>query len=127
MIIDIRTFGGILPSTGRHLLASDGAAEAINCRLGSGELRPLARMRKDHGLPASGSMYRHRGAWLHYADIGRRFVPGPVYTDDQRLYMSKASGGAVVYTAATGEKILGVKEPTATPSVAVSGLSLIHI
>lgn len=121
MIIDIRTFGGILPSTGRHLLTSDGAAEAINCRLGSGELRPLARMRKDHGLPASGSMYRHRGTWLHYADIGRRFVPGPVYTDDQRLYMSKASGGAVVYTAATGENVLGVKEPTATPSVAVSG------
>ena len=121
MMIDIRTFGGLTPSTGRHLLQGDGAAEAVNCRLGSGELRPLARMKRDHILPCKGAMFRWHGTWLHYTDAGRRFVPGPVYGEDQRLYMTGAAGGAVVYTTVTNEKKLGVKEPGSKPTVSVSG------
>ena len=121
MMIDIRTFGGLTPSTGRHLLQGDGAAEAVNCRLGSGELRPLARMKRDHILPCKGAMFRWHGTWLHYTDAGRRFVPGPVYGEDQRLYMTGAAGGAVVYTTVTNEKKLGVKEPGSKPTVCIRG------
>ena len=123
MKLDITTFGGLVPKLGKHLLPESGATVAKNCRLGSGKMRPLVEMKKDHDLPyENGSMYRWKnGLWLHFEDANRHFCPGPVFGDDQRLYMSKASGGLSVWTLNGGEVKLGCPAPSDKPSVEVVG------
>lgn len=123
MKIDLSVFGGLTPKLGRHMLPSQGASIAKNCRLGSGMMRPLGAMRQDHALPAGTlSMFRWKnGQWFHHTDKGRHYVPGPVFGESQRLYMSKGSGGLVVWSRETGDVALGCPEPTAVPKAAVSG------
>ena len=123
MKIDLVDFGGIVPKLGKHVLPSSGASIAQNCRLGSGMMRPLARMRLDHALPFDGgSMFRWKGdQWFHFPDAGRIFVPGLVFGDEQKLYMCKEEGGITTWTEATGEVKLGCPTPSKAPSIAISG------
>ena len=123
MKLEITAFDGLLPKRAKHLLPDGGATIARDCRLGSGMLRPLAFMRKDHVLAyPEGSIFRWRdGEWLNYADAGRHFVPGAIYGDDQRLYMSAEAGGLSVLASQSGEVQLGCPAPLATPTLEVTG------
>lgn len=123
MKIDITNFGGLVPKLGKHVLPEGGATIARDCRLGSGMLKPLGGMRKDHTLRyADGSIFRWKGdLWFNYPDAGRHFVPGMVYGDAQRLYMSKEAGGLTVWTEEFGEVSLGCPAPLSAPSVKVTG------
>lgn len=122
MKIDITSFGGIAPKTGRHLLPEGGAVQAVNCRIGSGMLRPLASMRKDHALPPGcKSFYRWKDSWLHYPDY-RQYVPGAVYGSGQRLHMCAEAGGLFTWTGEGTECVrLGCPAPESAPVAALSG------
>lgn len=121
MIIDIQGFQGIAPSVSERLLPDGMATKAINCRLGSGEIRPIAAMLPVHYFDAEvRSIFRHAGTWLGYSDAGRRFVPSPVSGDSQKLYMTLAAGGAYVVNGDDTYK-LGVKAPASAPSCSASG------
>lgn len=124
MNIDIKNFQGLFPSTGKQLLDPTAATVAYDCRIGSGELRPLYQDRQDHLCPSSGirSFYLHHDTWLHHTDKGRRYVPGPVWGSNQKLYMSKATGGLYLYHGGT-ERQLGVPAPILAPVVAAEELS----
>lgn len=123
MKIEITQFGGLSPKLGKHLLPADGAVVARDCRFGSGMLRPLGNMRKDHFLAyPAGSLFRWKGErWFNYPDAARSFVPSPVFGSEQRLYMSHEEGGLTVWTEASGEVFLGVPAPVVAPSLTVSG------
>lgn len=123
MKIEILNFGGLMPKLGRHLLPDGGAVIARDCRIGSGMLKPLGSMRKDHRLEfPAGSMFRWKGEhWFNYEDSARSFVPGPVYGEGQRLFMSREAGGLTVWTETTGEVALGVPAPLMTPTLEVTG------
>lgn len=123
MKIEITNFAGLTPKLGRHLLPDGGAVIARDCRIGSGMLKPLGSMRKDHRLAwPAGSMFRWKGEhWFNYEDAARSFVPGPVFGEGQRLFMSAEAGGLTVWTETTGEVTLGVPAPIATPTLEVTG------
>jgi hypothetical protein len=120
VIIDIQGFQGIAPSVSKRLLPDGMATKAINCRLGSGEIRPIAAMLPVHYFDAEvRSIFRHAGTWLGYSDAGRRFVPSPVSGDSQKLYMTLAAGGAYVVNGDDTYKV-GSK-PRPRPSCSASG------
>lgn len=122
MKIDITSFGGIIPKIGKHLLPESNGTIAENCRLGSGMLRPLSNMRNDHIIQEGMvSMYRWKGLWLHYPDY-RQYVPGLVYGENQRLYMSAEDGGLENWISdERGAVRVGCPEPTKKPTVYLSG------
>ena len=122
MKIDITSFGGVIPKIGKHLLPESNGTIAENCRLGSGMIRPLSNMRNDHVIPEGMlSMYRWKGQWIHYPDF-RQYVPGLVFGETQRLYMSTEDGGLENWISQErGAVKLGCPEPTAKPVVELSG------
>lgn len=97
------------------------ATAALNCRLGSTEVRPCMRMAPDHALTSTvRSIYRHDGSWVEKADADWRFCPGPFTTDPQRPYLTDPAGGAYLYVNGTQTK-LGVVAPTTGPTCSASG------
>lgn len=123
MKLEIATFDGLMPKRGKHLLPEGGATIARDCRFGSGMIRPLGGMRKDHRLTyPEGSIFRWKGEkWFNYPDAGRSFVPGAVYGEGQRLYMSREEGGLTVWAEGYGEVTLGCPAPIEAPTLEVTG------
>jgi len=121
MPINIQNFSGEAPSVANHSLPENMATVALNCRLGSTDMRPCSRMRPDHSTADTmRSIYRHDGVWIERPDGGWRFVPGPTSTSPQRLYMTAPNGGAHLWVDEV-ETLLGVLAPAAAPAVSASG------
>ena len=121
MPIDIQNFGGEAPSVANHSLPDHMATVAMNCRLGSADIRPCSRLRPDHSTAETAqSIYRHDGVWIEKPEAGWRFVPGPTSTSPQRLYLTAPNGGAHIWINGTDTR-LGVVPPVAAPGVSASG------
>lgn len=140
-VIDLRNLSGEVPRTGPSVLADNEAQRATNCRVVSGELRPLKQPLKVF-TPANQptSLYRisngSTSQWLTWVnDVN--VVPGPIAdVTDNRIYYTGDTGGPkktnfAMASAGTGPwpgatpttdwLYMGVPNPTVAPTLAASG------
>ena len=121
-----RLFKGARPRLEPRLLPADAAAEAHNCWLNSGVLKPLPELAAiqangaDVVLPAgTRSIYRLDDRWLAWADDVDA-VPAPVRSDtDKRLLWTGEGSGAGAYARQTSTVIMqgaGFTGPGSPPS-----------
>lgn len=129
-MLRIEAFSGLTPRTGDRLLPNNGATEAANLLLTSGEIRPLRPANLVHTPSSSApwySVFRAEDdgvekwlAWGKDVDIAK----APLSSDvEQRYYWT--GDGEPRYTTFTNLPstyyTLGVPTPTTAPSVSPSG------
>lgn len=120
-VIDIKVFGGIAPSVDPRELGPERAQTASNLELRHGDFRPIKGPGASVTTVTSGALALHRapgGTWLH-ATGDADFVNGQVNdTTDARVYVT---GHAAYPEAWNGSyRRLGVRAPTAAPTVALN-------
>jgi hypothetical protein len=120
-VIDIRSFGGIAPSVDPRELGPERAQTASNVELRYGDFRPIKGPGSSVATVTSGAQTIHRtpsGTWLH-ATGDADYVNGQINdTTDERVYLT----GRSAYPEAWGGSYrrLGVRAPTAAPTVALN-------
>lgn len=132
MKIEVAGFSGMKPGTASAYLDASNATVARDCRLYSGELRPMREPESVEGLAKTGTIrtiYPYLGEyWFHWTDdvsVVKNPTPGDSYervfwTGDgipKATELGLATSGGEQYP--TGSRHLGVPAPESAPSLSV--------
>jgi hypothetical protein len=130
MKLDIQAFRGEAPRLTPRALPPEGAQEAMNCRMETGDLLPFRQFVNEKTLAAAAStIYKLNGAWLSWnaqVDVARGLIPGDtnfftfltspgLYTTPRYTTYALATTGAEPFPVAT--RPLGMPAPTLAPTL----------